>query len=68
MPKKQSLFTEQERRIALYALVAAAVMATSMVALDQWLTPQLGIYATDSAPPRLPNVIDARPMSRVARF
>ena len=65
MRKKISLFTTAERRAALYALLAAAALAVILTLAEGLLRPSLGAYEGDvSAAPSLPDVIDARPLSR----
>ena len=64
MRKKPSLFTANERRIALLALLGAAVLALSLMALEGALRPSLGLYGASASAPSLPDVIDARPLAR----
>jgi hypothetical protein len=64
MRKKTSLFTAAERRLALWALLAAAVLTLTLMSVEQILSPSLGLYASNVSTPSLPNVIDARPLAR----
>jgi uncharacterized membrane protein YkgB len=64
MRKKPSLFTANERRIALLALLGAAVLTLSLMALEGLFRPSLGLYGGSMSAPSLPDVIDARPLSR----
>jgi hypothetical protein len=66
MGKKQRLFSASERRIAFLALIAAALLTGAIMLLERALTPSLGLYGTNVSAPSLPDVIDARPMSRSA--
>jgi len=65
MRNKPSLFTANERRIALLALLGAAVLAFSLMALEGALRPSLGLYGSTTSAPSLPDVIDARPLARL---
>lgn len=63
MRKKPSVFTAQERRIALLVLLTAGILTLAMVAMEGLFRPSLGLYGGPmSAPSSLPDVIDARPM------
>ncbi len=68
MGNRPQLFTASERRIALMALVVAALLTVALILLEQALSPSLGLYGTNLSAPSLPNVIDARPMSRATPF
>ena len=68
MRRNVSLFTPGERRVAGLALLGAAVLTLSLVALEKAWTPPLGIYGASTNSVSLPNVIDARPLSRAATF
>ncbi len=64
MRKKPSLFTANERRIAILTLLAAAVLTLSIMALEGLFRPSLGLYGSAVSAPSLPDVIDARPLAR----
>lgn len=66
MRRNVSLFTPTERRVAWLTLLCAAVLTLSLVALEKAWTPPLGIYGATTTSVGLPNVIDARPLSRAA--
>jgi hypothetical protein len=65
MRKKPSLFTAQERRVALIVLVTAGVLTLAIMALEGLFRPSLGLYGGPMASPSLPNVIDAQPLARM---
>jgi hypothetical protein len=65
MRKKPSLFTANERRIALLVLVSAGLLTLGLMTVESLLSPSLGLYGTPMSAPSLPNVIDARPLSRL---
>lgn len=64
MRKKPSLFTANERRVALLALLGAAVLTLSLMALEGLFRPSLGLYGSTMSAPNLPDVIDAQPLAR----
>lgn len=64
MRKKPSLFTTNERRIALLVLLTAGVLTLSIMALEGMFRPSLGQYGSPMSAPSLPNVIDAQPLAR----
>lgn len=63
MQSKDALFTPAERRLALMALVAAAVLTLGMIALEGALRPSLGLYDMNTPADARSDVIDARPMT-----
>jgi hypothetical protein len=65
MRRKPSLFTAQERRIALLVLVTAGVLTLAIMALEGMLRPSLGLYGGPMSAPSLPDVIDARPLAKL---
>ena len=65
MRRKPSLFTAHERRIALLVLVTAGVLTLGIMALEGLFRPSLGLYGGPMAAPSLPDVIDARPLSKL---
>lgn len=65
MRKKPSLFSAQERRVALLVLVTAGVLTLAIMALEGLFRPSLGLYGGQMASPSLPNVIDAQPLARM---
>jgi hypothetical protein len=65
MRRKPSLFTAQERRIALLVLVTAGVLTLAIMALEGMLRPSLGLYGGSMSTPSLPDVIDARPLAKL---
>ncbi|MEQ7155233.1 hypothetical protein [Brevundimonas aurifodinae] len=64
MRKKPSLFTANERRIALIVLLTAGVLTLGIMALEGMFRPSLGLYGSSMSAPSLPNVIDAQPLAK----
>ena len=66
MRHKPSLFTTAERRVGLLALLAAIVLTLTIMVAERAVAPSLGIYESSAPTMRMPNVVDARPLSRAA--
>ena len=65
MRNKPSLFTAAERRMGLLALLAAVVLTLTIMVVERYVAPSLGIYGASAPTFNMPNVVDARPLSRV---
>lgn len=64
MPRGNGVFSAQERKIAMWALLIAGVIAALGSVAQQWAQPSVGpggvdAYSTASSP----GVLDARPIS-----
>lgn len=66
MRNKPSLFTAAERRIGLLALLAAVVLTLTIMVAERAFAPSLGIYGASAPALQVPDVVDARPLSRAA--
>ncbi|ADL01821.1 hypothetical protein [Brevundimonas subvibrioides] len=66
MRNKPSLFTAAERRIGLLALLGAVVLTLAIMVAERAFAPSLGIYGSSAPTLQMPDVVDARPLSRAA--
>lgn len=67
MHTAERIFTRQERKTALWALMMAALIATLGLVVQQWMQPSLGPDGVDAyafAP--LPGAAEARPVTEDA--
>ena len=64
MRNKPSLFTAAERRMGLLALLGAVVLTLTIIVAESAFAPSLGIYGASAPTLQMPNVVDARPLSR----
>lgn len=62
--KSRSAFSRQERKAALWALLAAAMIAALGLAVQQWTRPSLGPWGGDQVVASIPGVLDAQPVAR----
>lgn len=62
--KSRSAFSHQERKAALWALLAAAVIAALGLVVQQWTRPSLGPWSGDQSVASIPGVLDATPVVR----
>ena len=63
MPQQPRVYTRSERRIAVWVLLAAIVLAGLSGVLREMLPPSLGAWNTGGAVAAPPGVIDARPLA-----
>ena len=70
MRKTERVFSEGERRVAMWAVVIAAVVAMMGVMIERMVQPSVGMYGAAGYDTALtPGVLDARPMvDAISRF
>lgn len=61
MRKTNGVFSHNERKMALWALVTAGILAVGGMTFDRLAGPSLGMYGQDLSAVSLPGVLDARP-------
>lgn len=54
-------FSHRERRIALLAVIVAAVLAVAGIGLDRLMGPSLGLYGQQMMTAAVPGVLEAHP-------
>lgn len=54
-------FSHRERRIAMLAVIVAAVVALAGIGLDRLMGPSLGLYGQDTMSAAMPGVLEAHP-------
>ncbi len=64
--QSRSAFSRQERKVAMWALLAAALIAATGLMLQQWTRPSLGPWGGDQTVATLPDVLDAEPVARAS--
>lgn len=62
MRKANRVFTRAERKVALWALLAATILTATGLAFDRLAPPPLGVYDQNYGAPALTDVLDARPI------
>lgn len=63
MGTRQRVFTRDEMRIAVIALLAAAALAIFGMFIQDMIGPSLGPWGAEAAADTLPGVLDAQPIS-----
>lgn len=56
-------FSRQERKAAMWALLAAAVIAAAAMTIQQLTGPSLGPWGAEQATVSMPDVLDAQPIA-----
>lgn len=61
--KSRSAFSRQERKVALWTLLAALTIAALGLVVQQWTRPSLGPWSGDQTVASIPGVLDAQPIT-----
>ncbi|MDY6924226.1 MAG: hypothetical protein SWI22_09750 [Pseudomonadota bacterium] len=61
--QSRSAFTHQERKVALWTLLAAVLIAATGLVVQQWTRPSLGPWSGDQTVAAIPGVLDAQPVA-----
>ena len=59
---RKSAFSREERKAAMWTLLAAAVIAASAMMVQQLTGPSLGPWGMEQATVSMPDVLDAQPI------
>lgn len=59
---RRSAFSREERKAAMWALLAAALIAASAMMVQQRTGPSLGPWGAEQATVSMPDVLDAQPI------
>lgn len=67
MPDHRPAYSETERRIAVWLLVAVLALAAVAGVMRELMPPSLGVWDRGASLPAPPGVIDATPLPAAAR-